>query len=83
MPLSSGYQPIGIGNDLAHYVIKGNGYRPTMKQADMRPILIDAIAKAKDWVDGCGGFTELISISRDGLLSKLETLPIPPSMREI
>lgn len=72
-----GYQPIGAGDSLAHYVIKGKGYRPTMREAEVRLIAVEAIAKAKDYVDGCGGFTEIISLGRNGVLGTIETLSIP------
>lgn len=72
-----GYQPIGAGDSLAHYVIKEEGYRPTMPEAEVRRIAIRALAMAKDYVDGCGGFTEMISMSNSGTLGHTERLPIP------
>jgi hypothetical protein len=72
-----GYQPNGSGDSLAHYVIINMGYRPTMAEAQVRPIAVAAVAKAKDYVDGCGGFTELISLSRSGALGTTERLPTP------
>lgn len=70
-----GYTPIGVGGDLAHYIIRPR-YSPDLTEAEIRPIAVDAIAKAKDWVDGCGGFTEMICLSRDGVLGEVERVPI-------
>jgi hypothetical protein len=72
-----GYQTIGIGSDLAHQIVKEEGYIYTMPEARVRPIAVKAIAKAKYWVDGCGGFTEVVSLSRNGVLGEVERLPIP------
>ena len=70
-----GYAAIGVGNYLAHYLIRPK-YKPTMVEKDIRPLAIEAIEAAKNFVPGCGGFTELIKLTRNGILGQVERLTI-------
>ena len=74
-----GYLPIGIGEYLAHFIIKEEGYIPTMKATEVRRIAVKAIARAKCYVPGCGGFTDVICLSKDGILGTVERLPMSDS----
>ena len=69
-----GYLPMGVGESIAHFVIKEEGYIHTMKSAEVRPIALKAISKAKYCVPGCGGFTDMVFLGRDGVLGTIERL---------
>lgn len=70
-----GYAAIGAGDYLAHYLVRPK-YKATMLERDVRPLAIEAIKAAKNFVPGCGGFTELITLTRSGILGQVERLAI-------
>jgi 20S proteasome alpha/beta subunit len=68
------YACIGSGSTVAHYVVKPL-YKPGMSENKVRPLAIDALARAKEFVDGVGGFTELATLNvKDGTVSQTERL---------
>lgn len=68
-----GYVPLGAGEPLAHYIVRGK-YRPDMDLVKVKPTAIATIDSVKSYVDGCGGFTEIISLTRSGILSQIERI---------
>ncbi len=71
-----GYICVGAGEYLAHFLVRDR-YRASMTEAEVRPIAIEALDRVKDFVDGCGGPTELVVLRRDGTLGQVERLPHP------
>jgi len=69
-----GYACIGTGSTVAHYVLKPK-YQSGMRESEVRSLAIDAIARAKDFVDGVGGYTEIATLNgKDGSLSQTERI---------
>jgi len=67
-----GYACIGGGSTLAHFLVKPV-YKPRMKQSQILPLALDVVERAKEFVDGVGGYTEWASMNlKDGVISKTE-----------
>lgn len=65
-----GYACIGCGNTIGHYVVKPR-YTMGMSQDHVVPLAIEALKKAKIFVDGVGGYTDWATISTlDGKVSE-------------
>ncbi|MFZ3276478.1 MAG: hypothetical protein WA182_06190 [Candidatus Sulfotelmatobacter sp.] len=72
-----GYACIGCGSTLAHFLVKPV-YRAQMKQELILPLALDVVERAKEFVDGVGGFTEWVTLNiADGQLSKTERVNGP------
>jgi len=70
-----GYSAMGAGGYLVDYLVRLK-YKPTMSEQEVRPLAIEAIRAAKNFVPECGGFTELIKLGRDGTLGQVERLSV-------
>ena len=67
-----GYACIGTGSTLSHFIVKPE-YKPKMPLNKVIPLALRAVEKAKEFVDGVGGYTEWATMSiTDGTLSKTE-----------
>jgi 20S proteasome alpha/beta subunit len=68
------YACIGTGSTVGHYVIKPM-YKSGMMESEVRALAIDAIGRAKEFVDGVGGYTELTTLDvKNGAVSQTERL---------
>jgi 20S proteasome alpha/beta subunit len=72
-----GYACIGTGSTVAHFIIKPL-YKPVTAESEARSLAIEAIGKAKEFVDGVGGYTELATLNvKDGRVGQTERLGLP------
>jgi hypothetical protein len=63
------YDCIGIGDALAHYCIRSYFF-PQMRPRDLLSLAIYALASVKDYVPGCGGFSQFAYIHEDGRVTE-------------
>jgi hypothetical protein len=68
-----GYTCFGVGEYLAHFVIRPK-WIPPITCETIRPIAIKALDSVKGFVDGCGGFTDVIVLRSDGKLGQVERI---------
>jgi hypothetical protein len=78
------YACLGVGEYLGHYLIRPT-YHPGMRVAEIAISATYAIAKAKDYVEGCGGDTNFKVLKSDGSLGDISwhiTEPIERAIKE-
>jgi 20S proteasome alpha/beta subunit len=70
-----GYACIGCGSTTGHYIIKPK-YTAKMAQKQTVALAIEAVNKAKEFVDGVGGYTDWATLStKDGTVSETTRVP--------
>lgn len=77
-PVSS-YHCMGIGSDLAHFLIANVFRHPKMSVRDTANIAIHVLRETKAWVEYCSGKSQFGVLRIDGTMSKVETIQIEHS----
>jgi 20S proteasome alpha/beta subunit len=69
------YECLGIGRDLAHYLVRPS-FKTSMSKQQASVLASYMLAIVKNNVPGCGGVSQLLAIGDDGFIEMLESTPI-------
>jgi len=78
------YACLGVGEYLGHYLIRPT-CNPAMRVSEIAVSATFAIARAKDYVQGCGGHTNFMVLKSDGTMGDISwhvTEPIERAIKE-
>lgn len=74
-----GYECIGIGDSLAHYLIRPD-FRAEDNERRVLQLATFMLACVKDSVPGCGGLSQFLAIRKDGAVKNLYSTSGSPSV---
>lgn len=71
-PVNTGFECIGVGQYLGHYLI-GGSYVPNMREQDILVLAAYMLNRVDDHVPGCGGPCQFVAMHNDGSVSPVES----------
>ncbi|MBV9762597.1 MAG: hypothetical protein JO340_18700 [Acidobacteriaceae bacterium] len=74
--LHAGYECIGIGKDLATYLLAPSFVTGIQSEADALIIAAYMLARVKNSVSGCGGSSQLLVMRNDGTFELVDSFPL-------